>query len=74
MSKETTKKRPNKTKEELALEMEKQNLDKFKEAIVAAETKFGYTMEPAMHYSKMGLFPQIEVVKKAEEVKEEAKE
>lgn len=56
-------KRKNKTKEELTKELENQNLTKFKEALQALETKYGYKLEPAMYYSKMGAFPQIEVQK-----------
>ena len=66
-------KRVNKTKEELVKKVEDNQAEHFKKAIEEAEQKFGYKLEPAMYYSKMGAFPQIEVVKikKEEAVKEE---
>ena len=65
-------KRVNKTKEELVEKMVDNQIDAFKKAIEEAEIKFGYKLEPAMYYSKMGAFPQIEVVpsKKGEVVAE----
>jgi hypothetical protein len=65
-------KRVNKTKEELVKKIEDNQIDHFKKAIEEAEIKFGYKLEPAMYYSKMGAFPQIEVVriKKEEAVAE----
>jgi len=65
-------KRVNKTKEELVKKVEDNQIDAFKKAIEEAEIKFGYKLEPAMYYSKMGAFPQIEVVpsKKGEVVAE----
>ena len=55
-------KRVNKTKEELVKKVEDNQIDAFKKAIEEAEIKFGYKLEPAMYYSKIGAFPQIEVV------------
>ena len=65
-------KRIPKTKAELVKKVEDNQIDAFKKAIEEAEIKFGYKLEPAMYYSKMGAFPQIEVVpsKKEEAVAE----
>jgi hypothetical protein len=66
-------KRVPKTEAELKEKMVDTQIEHFKKAIEEAEIKFGYKLEPAMYYSKMGAFPQIEVVKikKEEAVKEE---
>ena len=64
-------KRVNKTKEELVKKMVDNQIDAFKKAIEEAEIKFGYKLEPAMYYSKMGAFPQIEVVPSKKETKAE---
>jgi hypothetical protein len=68
---EKTKRVP-KTKEELVKKVEDNQIDAFKKAIQEAEEKFCYKLEPVMYYSKMGAFPQIEVVpsKKGEVVAE----
>ena len=58
---EKTKRVP-KTEAELKEKMVDNQIDAFKKAIEEAEVKFGYKLEPAMYYSKMGAFPQIEVV------------
>jgi hypothetical protein len=52
--------------------VEDNQIDAFKKAIQEAEEKFCYKLEPVMYYSKMGAFPQIEVVpsKKGEVVAE----
>jgi len=55
-------KRVPKTEAELKEKMVDNQIDAFKKAIEEAEVKFGYKLEPAMYYSKMGAFPQIEVV------------
>jgi hypothetical protein len=65
-------KRVPKTQDELIKKVEDNQIDHFKKAIEEAEIKFGYKLEPVMYYSKMGAFPQIEVVpSKKGEVKEE---
>lgn len=61
---EIKKKRVNKTKEQIVEKMVDTDLSKFKEELQALESKYGYTLEPVMYYSKMGTFPQIEVVKR----------
>lgn len=64
-------KRVPKTTEELKEKMVDIQIEHFKKAIEEAENKYGYKLEPAMYYSKMGAFPQIEVVKiNKEEVQE----
>ena len=64
-------KRVPKTKEELIKKVEDTKIEHFKKAIEEAEQKFGYKLEPAMYYSKMGAFPQIEVVPSKKETKAE---
>jgi hypothetical protein len=61
---ETKKKRVPKTKGELVEKLVDNSIQRFKEELHALEEKHGYKLEPAMYYSKMGAFPQIEVVKK----------
>lgn len=70
----TPKKRVPKTKEELVEKMVDTSIENFKNDLKALEEKHGYRLEPAMFYSKMGAFPQIEVqkiVKKVETKKED---
>jgi restriction endonuclease Mrr len=55
-------KRVNKTQEELVKKIEDNQSEHFKKAIEEVEQKFGYKLEPAMYYTKMGAFPQIEIV------------
>ena len=62
-------KRANKTKEEIVSDMQNISLQQFKEELQALEKKYGYRLEPAMYYSKMGAFPQLEVVRTREEEK-----
>lgn len=71
---EITKKRTPKTEAELREKVVDQQLMKFKEEIQALEVKYGYKLEPAMYYSKMGAFPQIEVqrIKKEDTQTEES--
>ena len=66
-----SKKRVNKTKEEIVKDMENNGLMSFKNDLKELEERHGYRLEPVMYYSKMGAFPQIEVVKIKEELKEE---
>ena len=68
---ETPKKRVPKTKEQVIEKMIDNDLLKFKEEIQALEDKYGYKLEPVMYYSKMGAFPQIEVVPSKKETKTE---
>lgn len=65
-------KRVNKSKEEIVADMQKTSLLQFKNDLKALEEKHGYRLEPVMYYSKMGAFPQIEVVKTKDEPKEES--
>lgn len=65
-------KRANKSKSEIVEDMQKISLQQFKEELQALEVKHGYRLEPAMYYSKMGVFPQLEVVRIKEEPKEES--
>lgn len=58
---ETKKKRVNKTKEELVEKIVDNQIDGFKAGLKELEEKFGYRLEPTMAYTKMGVFPQIEV-------------
>jgi len=62
-------KRANKTKEEIVSDMQNISLQQFKEELKALEKKYGYRLEPVMYYSKMGAFPQVEVVRTKEEEK-----
>jgi hypothetical protein len=64
-------KRVPKTQDELIKKVEDTQIEHFKKAIEEAEIKFGYKLEPAMYYSKMGAFPQIEVVPSKKETKAE---
>ena len=64
-------KRTPKTKEEIVEKMVDTALQQFKEELKALEVKYGYRLEPAMYYSKMGAFPQIEVRKLGAGVVEE---
>lgn len=68
-----TPKRP-KTKEELVEKMVDNTIEKFKEELKALEEKYGYYLEPALHYSKMGIFPQIEVQRRQKPVTTENNE
>lgn len=68
---ETPKKRVNKTKAEIVEKMVDNGIEAFKNDLKELEEKHGYRLEPAMYFSKMGVFPQIEVQKI---VKKEVKE
>ena len=64
-------KRVPKSKAEIVEKMIDTNIEKFKEGLKELEEKYGYRLEPTLAYTKMGLFPQIEVqriVKKEPEV------
>lgn len=62
-------KKTKKTEEELRDELEKQQQDKFIEALREVEEKHGYKLQPILHYSVTGVVPQITVQKvKAEQI------
>ena len=67
-------KRVPKSKAEIVEKMIDTNIEKFKEGLKELEEKYGYRLEPTLAYTKMGLFPQIEVqrIVKKEATKEEA--
>lgn len=71
MSKTT--KRVNKSEKELKEKAVDIQLTKFKDALKELEEKYGYRLEPAMYYSKMGAFPQIEVQRITKETQTEEK-
>ena len=70
---DTKKTRVNQAKEELKEKLVDQNIEKFKTGLQELEEKYGYRLEPTLHFSKMGVFPQIELqrIVKKEETKPE---
>jgi hypothetical protein len=62
-------KRVNKTKEELAVELREKKTEDFKTALAELEEKYGYRLQPTLHYSQNGVIPTINVVEVPKEVK-----
>lgn len=61
MAKET--KRVNKSKEELQAELQTQQENAFREALMEIESKHGFKLEPILHFSVRGVIPQITMVR-----------